>query len=173
MWHRFKRILKHRWLIEGRTQRTIPSDLRQRLQQRVAESEQRHTGEIRICIEAGLPFSDLWQEASTRHITRQRALTLFSKLRVWDTAHNNGVLIYLLLAERAIELVADRGLSEQVDPQAWTAMVSRMSAAFKNGLFEEGLTEALEDVSALLVQYFPHETGEKNPNELPDAPIVT
>lgn len=167
-----KRILKHRWLDEAATRRAIPPDMRQRLQQRVTASEQRHSGEIRIYVEAGLPLSYLWTDTSTKQITRQRALAMFSKLRVWDTAHNNGVLIYLLLAEHAIELVADRGLNDVVEPQVWQAMVSRMSAAFRRGQFEDGLTQALEEVSALLVQHFPLRAGEVSPNELPDSPVL-
>ncbi|MDO9197773.1 TPM domain-containing protein [Rhodoferax sp.] len=172
MLSRIKRILKHRWLDESATRRTIPPDMLQRLQRRVAASEQRHSGEIRIYVEAGLPLSYLWRDASTRQIIRQRALALFGKLRVWDTASNNGVLIYLLLAEHAIELVADRGLNDIVEPQVWQAMVSRMSSAFQRGQFEDGLTHALEEVSALLVHHFPLKAGEVNPNELPDSPVL-
>lgn len=172
MLSRIKRILKHRWLDESATRRAIPPEMLQRLQRRVAASEQRHTGEIRIYVEAGLPLSYLWRKASTRKITRQRALTMFGKLRVWDTAHNNGVLIYLLLAEHAIELVADRGLNEVVEPKVWQAIVSRMSAAFQRGQFEDGLTHALKEVSALLVQHFPLKAGEVNSNELPDSPVL-
>ena len=172
MLERLRRTLKHRWLDTTSTERVIPAAMVQRLRQRVAASEQHHSGEIRIYIEAGLPLSYLWRQASTPQITHQRALTMFGKLRVWDTAHNNGVLIYLLLAERSIELVADRGLSEVVAPYVWQAMVARMSTAFKAGLFEEGLTQTLEEVSALLVQHFPVQAGERNPNELPDSPVV-
>lgn len=170
MLSRIKRMLKHRWREATTTGRTIPADMLQRLQQRVTASEQRHSGEIRIYVEAGLPLSYLWRDAPTPHITRQRALAMFSKLRVWDTASNNGVLIYLLLAEHAIEIVADRGLHQAVAPQVWQAMVSRMRSAFQQGQFEDGLTQALEDVSALLVQHFPLRAGEANPNELPDSP---
>ena len=172
MLSRIKRILKHRWLDAATTHRAIAPDMLQRLQQRVAASEQRHSGEIRICVEAGLPLSYLWRDAPTRQITRQRALAMFGKLRAWDTAHNNGVLIYLLLAERSIELVADRGLSQVVEPQVWQAIASRMRNAFQQGHFEDGLTQALEEVSALLVQHFPLRAGEANPNELPDAPVL-
>ena len=170
MLKRLKRILRHRWLDASATQRAIPPDMLRRLQQRVAASEQHHSGEIRIYVEAGLPLSYLRRDASTRQITRQRALALFGKLRVWDTANNNGVLIYLLLAEHAIELVADRGLNDVVEPQVWQAMVSRMSTTFQRGQFEDGLTQALEEVSALLVQHFPLGAGEANRNELPDSP---
>lgn len=172
MLNRIQRTLKHAWLDESTTRRAIAPDSLQRLQQRVTASEQRHSGEIRIYVEAGLPLSYLWRDAPTSQITRDRALAMFSKLRVWDTAQNNGVLIYLLLAEHAIELVADRGLSEVVEPQAWQAMVERMRAAFQKGQFEEGLTHALEEVSALLVVHFPLKAGEKNPNELSDQPVL-
>ena len=97
---------------------------------------------------------------------------MFGKLRVWDTQQNNGVLIYLLLAEHAIEVVADRGLSRRVPAAEWQAMVQRMGAAFREGRFEDGLTHALEEVSALLVQHFPLKPGEHNGNELPDEPVL-
>lgn len=172
MLKRFLRLLRHRWFDERTVRHTIPSDVRERLLQRVRASEQRHSGEIRIFIEAGLPMGYLWLKAETRAIIRQRALTLFGKLRVWDTEHNNGVLIYLLLAERAIEIVADRGINRHLSPQQWQGMISRMRTAFREGQFEEGLTLALEEISAVLVQQFPLEAGASNPNELPDAPLI-
>jgi uncharacterized membrane protein len=172
MWRRIKRMLKHRWLDESTTRRAIPPDLAQRLAQRVAASEQYHSGQIRIFVEAGLPLSYLWRNATTRQITRQRALAMFGKLRVWDTAHNNGVLIYLLLAERSIELVADRGLNDQVKPKVWRDLVAGIGNAFQQGRIEEGLTTALEEVSTLLARHFPLKAGEINPNELPDSPVL-
>lgn len=172
MLNRIKRIFRHRWVDESATQRASAPDMLQRLQQRVAASEQRHSGEVRIYIEAGLPLSYLWTDAPTRQIARQRALDLFSQLGVWDTAANNGVLIYLLLAEHAIEVVADRGVNGRVHPSVWPTLVTRMSAAFKQAQFEDGLTNALAEVSALLVQHFPLGANEVNPNELPDAPIL-
>lgn len=169
---RLKRILQHSWLSESATQRSLPPDLVERLRQRVTASEQRHSGEIRIYVETSLPLSYLWRDASTPELTRQRALSEFGKLRVWDTANNNGVLIYLLLAEHAIEVVADRGLNTLMAPQDWQAMVLRMRAAFQQNQYEEGLTQALAEISALLVQHFPLHEGETSPNELSDAPIV-
>lgn len=172
MLSRIKRIFTHRWVDDTATQRVIAPAMLERLQQRVAASEQRHSGEVRIYIEAGLPLGHLWTDAPMQQIARQRALDLFSQLRIWDTAANNGVLIYLLLAEHEIEIVADRGLNELVEPAFWPALVTRMSGAFKQAKFEEGLTQALSEVSALLVQHFPLGANEANPNELPDAPIL-
>ena len=172
MLRRIKRMLKHFWHGAMPTRRPLAPDRLRKLTQAVAASEQRHSGEIRICVETSLPLSYLWRKASTREITRQRALMLFGKLRVWDTAHNNGVLIYLLLAERAIEVVADRGLNERVTAQAWQNLVARMSTAFKAGHFEDGLADALAQVSALLIEHFPLSAGEINPNELPDTPVL-
>ncbi len=165
---KFTRIWRHLWLDADDTRKAIPRDLAQRLTQRVAASEQRHSGEVRVCVEAALPLSYLWRDATAR----QRAVALFGKLRVWDTEHNNGVLIYLLLAERAIEIVADRGLANRVPAAEWHAIVGRMRSAFREGHFEDGLTQALEEVSALLVEHFPAQPGERNPNELPDAPVL-
>ncbi len=171
MGHFFSRLLKHLWLDEDDTRRAIPTDLLERLAQRVAASEKRHSGEIRICVEAGLPLSYLWRRASPH----DRAVSLFGKLRVWDTEQNNGVLIYLLLADHAIEIVADRGLSRHVSPAQWQAMVARMAQAFREKRYEDGLTQALEETSALLMAHFAIDGGQDtphNPNELPDTPLL-
>lgn len=165
---RLQRLLRHRWLDEDDTHKAIPPALLQRLQQRVAASENRHSGEIRICVEASLPSSYIWRDAAPR----ERAVAMFGKLRMWDTEDNNGVLIYLLLAEHAIEIVADRGLASRVPPAEWAAMVQRMGSAFREGRFEDGLTHALEEVSALLVQNFPLAPGQTSSNELPDEPVL-
>ena len=107
--NRLWRILKHRWLDDRDALRALGADALERLARRVEASERRHTGEIRVCVEAGLPFSYLWRGATAR----ERAVQMFGKLRVWDTEHNNGVLIYLLLAEHRIEIIADRGLARR------------------------------------------------------------
>ena len=165
---RFTRILRHLWRDPSDTRKAIPPELVQRLAQHVAASEQRHSGEIRFFVEAGLPLSYLWRAATPR----ERAIAMFGKLRVWDTEQNNGVLIYLLLAERAIEIVADRGLASKVPPAEWKAIVSRMGSALRESRFEDGLTQALEEVSALLVAHFPVADGARNVNELPDEPVL-
>ena len=161
---RLLRILKHRWLDETDAARALGAAALERLEARVAASELGHSGEIRLCVEAGLPLSYLWRGATAR----QRAVTMFGKLRVWDTEHNNGVLIYLLLAEHAIEVVADRGLTRHVPQATWDALVAGMRDEFHAGRFEAGLARAIDAVDALLRQHFPLGSGQSNPNELPD-----
>lgn len=166
-WHRrLARLLRHRW--QDESHRAIPPAAIERLAQRVAASEQRHSGEIRVLVEAGLPTSYLMRDAGAR----ERAIAMFGKLRVWDTEDNNGVLIYLLLSERAIEVVADRGLTSRVPPHEWQRIVEAMRGAFAGGRFEEGLTQAVDAVTALLVRHFPLAPGAANPNELPDEPVL-
>ena len=162
------RLLKHRRLDETDAKRLLGDGAMERIQARVSASEQRHSGEIRVCIESGLPLSYLKRDASAR----ERAVMMFGKLRVWDTEYNNGVLIYLLLAEHAIELVADRGLARKVDAAEWQRITATMSAAFKAGEFEAGLNQAVDAVDALLAKHFALAPGEANPNELPDAPYL-
>ena len=170
MFKTIARLIRHRWLDHTDAARAIPPALAEQLRRRVAASEQRHTGQIRICVEGGLPLSYLWRDAAPR----ERAVSMFGKLRVWDTEHNNGVLIYLLLAEHAIELVADRGVNRLVAPGAWQAMVTRLGGALHEGRFEDGLTKALEEVSAVLVAHFPEspEASRDEPNQLPDEPVL-
>jgi uncharacterized membrane protein len=103
---------------------------------------------------------------------RERAVAVFGKLRVWDTEQNNGVLIYLLLAEHAIEIVADRGLLAHVPDGEWQRIVDTMGGAFREGRFEEGLNHAVDAVTALLVAHFPLAPADANPNELPDEPVL-
>ena len=179
MMNKLKVFLRHLWLDASDARRAIPPDMLQRLAQRVAASERRHSGEIRLCVEASLPTSYLWRlnaQTPMRTLTRQRAVTMFGKLRVWDTEHNNGVLIYLLLAEHAIEIVADRGVARHVSPAQWQAMVARMASAFRDKRYEDGLTQALEETSAVLMEHFALDgaTGaqQDNPNELPDNPLL-
>ncbi len=176
MLNKLKTIARHVWLDASDAERAIGPDLLERLTRRVAASEARHTGEVRIYVEAALPLSYL-QRMDAHHtlsqIIRQRAVMLFSKLRVWDTEHNNGVLIYLQLAEHAIEIVADRGIAQHVPPAQWQAITQQMSQAFKANRFEEGLTQALAEVSAVLVNYFPAVPGElPRLNQLPNEPGV-
>jgi uncharacterized membrane protein len=172
MWTRLTRLVKHRWQSDDAADKALRPALLERLALQVKQSEATHSGEIRVYVEASLPLSYLWQRASTEQITHDRALAMFGKLRVWDTANNNGVLIYLLLAERRIEIVADRGLNERVPPDTWQQLVQTMRSSFKAGDFAAGLTQAVEKVSALLQQHFAIAPGQHNPNELPDKPLL-
>ncbi|NVO07835.1 MAG: TPM domain-containing protein, partial [Rhodoferax sp.] len=130
MWTPIQRIVRHRFAKGWRAY--LSEAAMQRLTAQVAECEKAHSGEIRICIESSLPQSYLLRRDSMRRLTRQRALAKFSKLRVWDTEHNNGVLIYLLLPERCIELVADRGIDARVSPDTWAAIVAGLRSALQS-----------------------------------------
>ena len=176
-----KTFIKHLWLDADDTSRLVPPAVLDRLASRVTSSEQRHSGQIRICIEASLPLSYLWRvgrERSLQQVIREHALMMFGRLGVWDTAHNNGVLIYVLLAEHAIEIVADRGLAAHISSAQWTELVAHMSDAFRVKSYEDGLTRALDEVSLELERYFPLSSVDgslnsgRHPNELPDTPAL-
>lgn len=172
----FKRLWRHLWLDADDVHRVLPPQALARLQARVADRERLHGGEIRVCVEASLPRSYLWRHwrggLSVRQVVRERAVMMFGKLRVWDTARNNGVLVYLLLAERAIEIVADRGLGH-VTPAQWQALAAQMGAAFRAGRYEEGLAAAVDAVAGHLARTSESPaTGELPRNELPDIPVI-
>lgn len=143
--------------------------LQQHLAEKIAASEATHQGQICIYVEGGLPAHCIWSGESAR----ARAIALFGKTGVWDTEHNNGVLIYLLMAEHAIEIVADRGLRQRVDANAWQDAVAHLAEALRSGRYEAGLDLAIDEVSALLAAHFPApdgRLGQPGGNELPDAP---
>lgn len=170
MWARLQTFFRH-WLAPGR--RSVLDDAAlERLTAYVSSSERQHSGEICICVEARLPDSYLLQSHSMPRLIRHRAVAEFARLHVWDTAQNNGVLIYLLLAERAIEIVADRGLNERVPQAVWSGIIATLAESTRGGHFEDGLKAAVDSVSALLMQHFPLQRGERNPNELPDRPVA-
>ena len=167
---RLMRILKHRSYDEADVRRVLDDSALKRLEARVHDSEKKHSGEIRLCIEAGLPTSYIWKRLSVR----DRALSMFGKLRVWDTEHNNGVLIYLLYAEHKIEIVADRGLKSRVSDADWQTIVERMREPLRLGNFEQGLILAIAAVEVLLEQHFAVSAGADaaNPNELRNKPWI-
>lgn len=179
-------FIKHLWLDADDTARLIKPAVMGRLTEQVAASERLHSGEIRICVEASLPLSYLWRVSKSRSladVTRERAVMMFSKLGVWDTAFNNGVLVYVLLAEHAIEIVADRGMAAHVDAAQWSALVAELSSDFRRGQAEEGLRRAIDQITGKLTEHF-GVTGSDwredkfsaspgaNPNELPDSPVL-
>ena len=152
------RILKHRWLDESDVRRALPDAALKRLE--AARARQRDGATAARSASASRPAC----RCPTSGATRRRASarwTMFGKLRVWDTEHNNGVLIYLLLAEHAIEIVADRGLDRHVPDTEWKAVVDAMAAEFRAGRFEDGLNRAIDAVDALLVHHFPLGDGRR------------
>lgn len=165
LWRRLCRMLRHRWH-DDQVSRHLDAQQLEQLAKVVARSELRHGGQIRLCIEGGLPSSYVWRCASAR----ERAVTLFGKLRVWDTERNNGVLIYLLLADRAMEIVADRALARVVPGVTWHALIASMQDALRAGRYQAALELAVEKVSALLEEH--GGSLERGANELPDAPAV-
>ncbi len=163
------RWLKHLSLDVRDAQRRLPAAARQRLEQCIRASEARHLGELRVCVEASLSPSQLWHGV-TPH---QRAVELFSQLGVWDTEHNNGVLIYLLLADRRIEVLADRGLMRQIEQaDHWEQLVGQLSAHLAQQNMEQGLKTAIEQVGALLQKHYPLSADRHNPNELSDSIVL-
>jgi uncharacterized membrane protein len=161
-----KRLLKHLWFDASDTHSAVPPAMRSRLQASITASEAQHSGQIRLCVEAALPLSYIWRGLAARN----RAVMLFGKLRGWDTQHNNGVLIYVLLAERKIEIVADRGLDIHVASHEWDTTVTAMRVAFQSKQYETGLAVAIQEVSDRLLAHFPSHTP--NTNELPDTLVL-
>jgi hypothetical protein len=160
------RILKHLLTPDWVARRIFPRPALKRIEQAIKGSEKSHGGELRFAVEAGLDFLPL-----LRGITpRQRALEVFSMLRVWDTGHNSGVLIYLQLVDRTIEVVADRGISAKVGQAQWDAICHRMEEAFRARRFEAGVLEGIAEITTLLTTHFP--ARRENPDELPDRPVV-
>lgn len=170
-----KRLARYLWWESGDSQRWVPPAVAERLAQQITDSERRHTGEIRVCVEACPPWHWWWplpSDAALPARVRERALSWFGQLGVWDTRDNNGVLIYLLLAERSLEIVADRGVSERVPPEVWAEVLARLRDALRKGEVEAGLGAAIEAVDALLCRHFPATDGPPKPNELPDAVVL-
>jgi uncharacterized membrane protein len=157
-----KHLLEHRW----RVRRIFPPKVLVAIERATRAGEATHSGQVRFVVEGALDGVPLFKNQSAR----DRALDIFSNLRIWDTAHNNGVLIYLLLADRKVEIVADRGIDAKVGREGWRKICADMERDFKAGNFEAGVIKGIEAVSRQLAVYFPKHGAGKN--ELPDAPVV-
>jgi uncharacterized membrane protein len=157
-----KHLLEHRW----RVRRIFPAKVLAAIEQAIRAGETTHSGQVRFVVEGALDGAPLFKG----HSARERALDIFSQLRIWDTAHNNGVLIYLLLADRNVEIVADRGIDARVGAAGWEKICAEMERDFEAGNFEAGVIRGIEAVSRELAVHFPPHRGDKN--ELPDAPVV-
>ena len=161
-----KRIMQH--LSSGRAavRRAFPPHALDEIERAIRETETRHNGQIRFAVEAALDLSPLFSGQTAR----ERAIEVFSELRAWDTEHNNGVLIYLLLADRDVEIVADRGIHVKLGAEIWEALCRDMETAFREGRFEAGVLAGIRAVGEHLARHFPAR-GSK-PNEMPDRPVV-
>jgi uncharacterized membrane protein len=160
------RIARHLITPDWVAQRHFPAAVLARIAEAIRASELGHRGELRFAVEASLDLHALLRGQSPR----AQAEDAFARLRVWDTGENCGVLIYVQLVDRRIEIVADRGISARVPQPEWEAICRSMEAAFRERRFEQGALQAIARITALLVQHFPA-TG-ANPNELSDKPIV-
>lgn len=158
----FRHLLTPSWVLN----RTFTPEVLDRIAQSISESEGHHRGEIRVAVEAGLDLGDLWRGIRTR----QRAEEVFSRLRVWDTEENTGVLIYIQWVDRQVEIVADRGIAARVSQSAWESICRALESQFKAQCYLEGSVEAVQAIGTLLTTHFP--PGPHNPNELPDRPIL-
>ncbi len=161
------RWIRHLFLDHLALTRAFPRASLEAIGRAVAEQEKRHRGELRVAIEGGLPLRALLAGRSSR----ARSIELFGRLRVGQTEDRAGVLIYLLLADRRVEIVADRGIHERVGETAWEAICGAMQQEFAAGRYEAGVLAGLAAVSDLLAQHFPARPGD-NANELPDAPVT-
>ena len=162
----WKRVIRHLLSDQWSVRRAFPPAVMRAIRDKIGEQEKRHGGELRFAVEASLPLAQLWRGEDAR----SRALELFGQLRVWDTEHNSGVLIYLLLADKRVEIVADRGIDSKVGNAAWAAICGEMQRAFADGRFEQGVSIGVAAISDLLAKHDP--LTETDSNELPNEPVV-
>ena len=162
----FVRALRHLFTTRWATRRRFTPDVLRRIEADIAGLEQRHAGEIRFAIETALDLPDLWYGTTPR----ERAVTVFGLLGVWDTAGNNGVLIYVLMADHDVEIVADRAIAARVPQADWDDVCRAMKAHFAAGRYGEGAAADIAAVGRLLSAHFPHDGGDRN--EQPDRPVI-
>lgn len=160
------RILRHVVTDHLSVRRTFSHAALERIEHAIGAAERGHRGQICFAVEGALPPLRVLRGVTPR----ERALEVFGLLRVWDTEDNAGVLVYLLLADRDVEIVADRGIDRQVAPDAWNAICTRMEVQFREGRFVEGVAAGIGEIGALLAAHFPHTAD--TPNELPDKPVI-
>lgn len=163
---KIKRIFRHFLTFPWRVRQVLPRQAMTAIEAAIGESETSHYGEIRFAVEAALDVRSLLEGKSAR----ERAVEVFSQLRVWDTERNNGVLIYLLLADRRVEIVADRGIHRDVGPPGWDKICREMERSFKQEDFELGVLSGIHAIAEHLARHYPASSA--NENELPDKPIV-
>ena len=162
------RAWRHLWCDERTVARHMTPAVLDAIEQAIAEEERVHSAELRFVIEADLDLGQVLGGVTPR----QRALDLFASLGVWDTEHNTGVLLYVLWADHAAEIVADRGIAARVAQPEWDAVVGAMTSAFASGRYAEGAVEAVRRIGALLARHFALAKDAPNPDELPNRPTL-
>ena len=158
------RMLRHMWMTRWYAQSVFTSRVLDAIEQAVRSAECSHGGEVRFAIERELSTPELFHDVSPK----QRALQVFGELRVWDTEQNNGVLIYVLLADHSVEIIADRGYASRVTDDEWRAVCAEIEQAYRKNDFERGSVRGVEAVSKLIARHYPA----IDRNELPDRPVV-
>ncbi len=161
-----KRLLRHLFALPWLLRRKFPAALLAEIETAIRDSEKNHSGEIRFAVETTLPLFALIKGISAR----QCAISAFGELGVWDTQDNSGVLIYLLLADHDLEIIADRGIAEKVGQTQWDEIAHEMEQHFRAGDFRQGVLQGIQRVTELLAAHFP--PGARNPNELSDQPVI-
>jgi uncharacterized membrane protein len=164
--HWLKRFFRHVWMSPVILRRQFPAATLAAIEQAVADGEKSHRGQVRFVVEAELATGQLWAGTTAR----QRAVEVFSMLRVWDTEENNGVIVYVLLADRKVEIVADRGIHRKVGDERWRAICKEIELRYRKGDFLAGSVIGIDKISAELAHGFPAHGGVKN--EQPDKPVL-
>jgi uncharacterized membrane protein len=163
---RFRRALRHLLSTRTEAERAFPPATLETIAGAIAAGERSHRGEVRLIVEKSLPLSDAWSGVTNR----QRAIALFADYGIWDTEDNCGVLIYVNLADRKVDIVADRGIDRKIDAATWQAVCATMTQGFAHGEYHAAALAAVGQVNDLLQRHFPSDgTG---PNELPDHPLM-
>ena len=160
------RLFRHLTMTSSRVRRAFSASTLKAIEQSIRASETHHAGELRFIVEGALDGAPLLRGQTAR----ERAIELFARLHVWDTEHNSGVLIYVLLADRKVEIVADRGIHARAGASAWGLICRGMETRFAAGDFEAGAALGIEAVTRLLTCHFPQQLDDRN--ELPDTPVV-
>ncbi len=162
-----QRILKHALVMPWQVRHAFSKPVCQAIEHAIASSERSNRAEIRFVVEGALDWPQLWRNLDAR----TRAVNLFSDLRIWDTEHNTGILVYVLFAEQQLEIVADRGISARVAPREWDSICAGMTRAFQAGQFKQGSIEGLTRITGLLHHHFPQD-GAHNPEELSNQVVI-